>query len=206
MSREPTRRPRILFLADRNILANQAYNAFSASPEDALIQIEPADIRKKGKVPKNGSLFFTIYQTFMASAATASPLPVVREPIAELVEVEVSDIRSVYGYMYILECADGSFYVGSTKELRVRLVQHQIGDGSQHTKNRRPLKLVYYETFGRIHEAFSREKQVQGRSRAKKTALIKGNISKLKQLARALAGSATAGAGAGFGRLSQQVW
>ncbi|MEN9675447.1 MAG: hypothetical protein RIS76_1343 [Verrucomicrobiota bacterium] len=192
MSREPTRRPRILFLADRNILANQAYNAFSAFPKDALIQIEPADIRKKGKVPKNGSLFFTIYQTFMASAgsATASPLPVVREPIAELVEVEVSDIRSVYGYMYILECADGSFYVGSTKEVRVRLVQHQIGDGSQHTKNRRPLKLVYYETFGRIHEAFSREKQVQGRSRAKKTALIKGNISKLKQLARALAGSA----------------
>jgi superfamily II DNA or RNA helicase/predicted GIY-YIG superfamily endonuclease len=200
LSREPTRRPRILFLADRNILANQAYNAFSAFPEDALIHIEPADIRKKGKVPKNGSLFFTIFQTFMASAgsATASPLPVVREPIAELVEVDVSDIRSAYEYKYILECADGSFYVGSTKELRVRLVQHQIGDGSQHTKNRRPLKLVYYETFGRIDEAFSREKQVQGWSRAKKTALIKGNISKLKQLARASAGSATAGAGAGL--------
>lgn len=65
-SREPTRRPRILFLADRNILANQAYNAFSAFPEDALVRIEPADIRKKGKVPKNGSLFFTIFQTFMS--------------------------------------------------------------------------------------------------------------------------------------------
>ena len=63
---EPTRRPRILFLADRNILANQAYNAFSAFPEDALVRIEPADIRKKGKVPKNGSLFFTIFQTFMS--------------------------------------------------------------------------------------------------------------------------------------------
>ena len=59
-------RPRILFLADRNILANQAYNAFSAFPEDALVRIEPADIRKKGKVPKNGSLFFTIFQTFMS--------------------------------------------------------------------------------------------------------------------------------------------
>lgn len=63
---EPTRRPRILFLADRNILADQAYNAFSAFPEDALVRIDPADIRKKGKVPKNGSLFFTIFQTFMS--------------------------------------------------------------------------------------------------------------------------------------------
>jgi len=66
LSPEATRRPRILFLADRNILANQAYNAFSAFPEDALVRIEPDDIRKKGKVPKNGSLFFTIFQTFMS--------------------------------------------------------------------------------------------------------------------------------------------
>ncbi len=66
LSREPSRRPRILFLADRNILANQAYNAFSAFPEDAMVRIAPEDIRKKGKVPKNGSLFFTIFQTFMS--------------------------------------------------------------------------------------------------------------------------------------------
>ena len=66
LSGEPTRRPRILFLADRNILANQAYNAFSAFPEDALVRISPEDIRKKGKVPKNGSVFFTIFQTFMS--------------------------------------------------------------------------------------------------------------------------------------------
>jgi type I restriction enzyme R subunit len=65
-TRPPSRRPRILFLADRNILANQAYNAFSAFPEDALVRIEPDDIRKKGRVPKNGSLFFTIFQTFMS--------------------------------------------------------------------------------------------------------------------------------------------
>ena len=64
--REPSRRPRILFLADRNILANQAFNAFSAFPEDALVRIEPSAISKKGKVPKNGSLFFTIFQTFMS--------------------------------------------------------------------------------------------------------------------------------------------
>lgn len=66
LSREPSRRPRILFLADRNILANQAYNAFSAFPEDAMVRIEPEDIRQKGRVPKNGSLFFTIFQTFMS--------------------------------------------------------------------------------------------------------------------------------------------
>ncbi len=66
LSGEPSRRPRILFLADRNILANQAFNAFSAFPEDAMVRIEPSDIKKKGKVPKNGSLFFTIFQTFMS--------------------------------------------------------------------------------------------------------------------------------------------
>jgi type I restriction enzyme R subunit len=60
LSREPSRRPRILFLAGRNILADQAYNAFSAFPEDALVRIEPEDIRRRGRVPTNGSLFFTI--------------------------------------------------------------------------------------------------------------------------------------------------
>ncbi len=63
---EPSRRPRILFLADRNILADQAFNAFSAFPEDALVRIEPSAIKKRGRVPKNGSLFFTIFQTFMS--------------------------------------------------------------------------------------------------------------------------------------------
>ena len=66
LSREPSRRPRILFLADRNILADQAYNAFSSFPEDALVRIAPEDIKKKGKVPKNGNIFFTIFQTFMS--------------------------------------------------------------------------------------------------------------------------------------------
>ncbi len=63
---EPGRRPRILFLADRNFLADQAYNAFSAFPEDALIRIAPDEISKKGRVPKNGNIFFTIFQTFMS--------------------------------------------------------------------------------------------------------------------------------------------
>jgi type I restriction enzyme R subunit len=71
LSGEPTRRPRVLFLADRNILADQAYNAFSAFPDDALVRIDPADIRKKGRVPKNGSIFFTIFQTFMSGPGGA---------------------------------------------------------------------------------------------------------------------------------------
>lgn len=60
------RRPRILFLADRNILANQAFNSFSSFPEDALVRIKPDEIKKKGQVPTNGSIFFTIFQTFMS--------------------------------------------------------------------------------------------------------------------------------------------
>jgi len=62
---EGSRRPRILFLADRNILANQAFNAFGAFPDDAMVRIDPEAIRKRGRVPKNGSVFFTIFQTFM---------------------------------------------------------------------------------------------------------------------------------------------
>lgn len=69
LSREPTRRPRILFLADRNTLATQAYNdftSFAAFADDALVRVKPEEIRKKGTVPKNASVFFTIFQTFMS--------------------------------------------------------------------------------------------------------------------------------------------
>jgi type I restriction enzyme R subunit len=66
INKDGQRSPRILFLADRNILADQAYNAFSAFEEDALVRINPSDIKKKGRVPKNGSVFFTIFQTFMS--------------------------------------------------------------------------------------------------------------------------------------------
>lgn len=73
---EPARRPRILFLADRNILADQAFNSFSAFPEDALVRIKPNEIKKKGRVPTNGSIFFTIFQTFMSGTdAEGKPAP-----------------------------------------------------------------------------------------------------------------------------------
>jgi len=75
-SGEPARQPRILFLADRNILANQAFNDFSAFPEDALVRIDPQTIRKRGRVPKNGNVFFTIFQTFMTGRdADGHPAP-----------------------------------------------------------------------------------------------------------------------------------
>lgn len=66
LKRDGSRRPRILFLADRNILADQAFNVFNAFPEDALVRIKPSEIRNHGRVPTNGSIFFTIFQTFMS--------------------------------------------------------------------------------------------------------------------------------------------
>jgi type I restriction enzyme R subunit len=76
LKRDGSRRPRVLFLADRNILADQAYNSFSAFPEDALVRISPKEITKKGAVPTNGSIFFTIFQTFMSGTdAEGKPAP-----------------------------------------------------------------------------------------------------------------------------------
>ncbi|WP_348944397.1 DEAD/DEAH box helicase family protein [Chitinibacter sp. FCG-7] len=91
-SNEPQRRPRILFLADRNVLADQAYNSFSAFPEDALVRIEPDDIKKKGKVPKNGSIFFTIFQTFMSGKGKdGQPLPYFGEYPADFFDFIIID-------------------------------------------------------------------------------------------------------------------
>jgi len=88
--------------------------------------------------------------------------------------------------MYILECADGSYYTGSTKNLELRLKQHQNGEGANHTRKHLPVKLVYFEEFQRIDEAFYREKQVQGWSRKKKEALIENMPEKLHELAKCI--------------------
>lgn len=86
--------------------------------------------------------------------------------------------------MYILECSDGSYYVGSTNNLELRLMQHQNGEGSIYTKTRLPVKLVYFEEFRRIDEAFYREKQVQGWGRKKKEALINAEMEKLPEYSK----------------------
>ena len=85
-------------------------------------------------------------------------------------------------YMYILKCVDCSYYTGSTKDIELRLLQHQNGEGANHTAKRLPVELVYLEEFDRIDEAFYREKQVQGWSRKKKEALINGKFGKLVDL------------------------
>ena len=90
------------------------------------------------------------------------------------------------GYMYILECSDGSYYTGSTKDIELRLLQHQNGEGSNHTRKRLPVKLLYFEEFMRIDSAFIREKQVQGWSRKKKEALINNMTDELHELAKCL--------------------
>jgi len=86
-------------------------------------------------------------------------------------------------WIYILECADGSYYNGSTNNMELRLSQHQAGKGANHTRKRLPVKLVYCEEYSRIDEAFIREKQVQGWSRKKKEALISGAADLLPELA-----------------------
>jgi putative endonuclease len=86
------------------------------------------------------------------------------------------------GYMYILECADGSYYTGSTMDLKRRIQQHQNFEGSNFTVKKWPVKLVYFEYYDSIALAFHREKQVQGWRRAKKLALIEGRLKDLPTL------------------------
>ena len=93
LSGAPTRRPRVLFLADRNILADQAFNAFSPFPDDAVVRIAPNDIRKKGRVPTNGAVFFTIFQTFMSGPAgpDGRPTPSFGQYPADFFDVVIVD-------------------------------------------------------------------------------------------------------------------
>lgn len=101
----------------------------------------------------------------------------------------MGNLRSVgeahrMAFMYILECADGSYYVGSTLHLEDRLFQHSVGEGSAYARCRLPVKLVYHEDYLRVEDAFAREKQVQGWGRAKRIALITGHVESLNALSR----------------------
>ncbi|MCK6541037.1 MAG: GIY-YIG nuclease family protein, partial [Anaerolineales bacterium] len=86
--------------------------------------------------------------------------------------------------MYILKCADDSYYVGSTKNLDLRIAQHQSGKGSRYTSGRLPVELVYGEEYDRVVDAYAREKQVQNWGRAKREALISGEVELLPPLAK----------------------
>jgi putative endonuclease len=87
-------------------------------------------------------------------------------------------------HMYMLRCRDGSYYVGSTVQLEARVEQHRIGRGAEYTKRRLPVELVFAQYFERIDEAFAMEKRVQGWSRAKREALIRGAYDELPGLAK----------------------
>ena len=87
-------------------------------------------------------------------------------------------------YVYMLRCSDGSFYVGSTRDLAIRLHQHQIGLGAEYTSTRRPVELVWHEEHENVGLAFSREKQVQNWGRAKRLALIDHDYESLPGLAK----------------------
>ncbi|MFS3128790.1 GIY-YIG nuclease family protein [Nocardioides sp. Bht2] len=91
------------------------------------------------------------------------------------------------GYCYILECTDGSYYVGSTVDLERRISEHQLGLGAAYTRRRRPVRLVWYESFSRIDAAYAREKQIQNWGRAKRKALIEGRTADLRRLAQSYA-------------------
>ena len=92
--------------------------------------------------------------------------------------------------MYILRCSDGSYYVGSARDLDARMQQHTAGEGSTYTSRRMPVELVYAQEFSTVAEAFAAEKQVQGWSRAKREALIRGEQQRLPELSRRRRGSA----------------
>jgi len=90
-------------------------------------------------------------------------------------------------WLYILKCADGSYYTGSTTNLPLRVAQHHAGDASDYTRCRLPIELVYSQEFPTEHDAFLRERQVKGWSRAKKEALVRGDFEALISLSKSRA-------------------
>jgi predicted GIY-YIG superfamily endonuclease len=78
-------------------------------------------------------------------------------------------------YVYILKCSDGSYYVGSTSDLELRLAEHQSGKFGGYTSLRLPVELIWSADFPTEHDAFLTERQIKGWSRAKKEALIRGD-------------------------------
>lgn len=144
---------------------------------------------------------------------TQLPLPVTHPPLVELVETHAYRLTKQLGetvmdpvdnlspsiaightgqmpWVYILECADGSFYVGSARDVDARVEQHQLGLGAAYTRRpgRGPVRLAWATEFASVGEAYQAEKQIQGWSRAKRLALIEGRFTDLPALARGRTG------------------
>jgi type I restriction enzyme R subunit len=117
LQRDGKRIPRILFLADRNILANQAFNSFSAFEENALVRINPGDIRKKGSVPTNGNIFFTIFQTFMSGPEKTPYFGEYQKDFFDLIIVDEchrGGAKDESSWRNILEYFDSAVQIGLT--------------------------------------------------------------------------------------------
>ncbi|MCW5724179.1 MAG: GIY-YIG nuclease family protein [Maricaulaceae bacterium] len=96
----------------------------------------------------------------------------------------------MFAFVYILRCADGSYYVGSHRgdDVMTRVVQHQAGEGGDYTRRRLPVTLVYSDWFDRAEDAVAAERRLKGWSRAKKEALVRGDGAALKALSRGRTG------------------
>lgn len=133
LSGEPTRRPRILFLADRNILADQAFNAFGAFPDGAMERIKPSEVRKAGVVPKNASIFFTIFQTFLTESTG---------------EVNYGQYpRDFFDFIIIDECHRGGASDESTWRAILEYFEPAVQLGLTATP-RRDINIDTYQYFG----------------------------------------------------------
>ena len=87
-------------------------------------------------------------------------------------------------FVYILRCADGTYYVGSTNDVPARVASHNAGDAATYTRARRPVTLVYSEAHPDQLTAIRRERQLKGWSHQKRDALVQGDVEKLKQLSK----------------------
>jgi predicted GIY-YIG superfamily endonuclease len=87
-------------------------------------------------------------------------------------------------WVYILTCADGSYYVGHSDDLELRIAAHQDGTFGGYTQSRRPVALSYAEPFDSRDDAFRRERQIKGWSRSKKEALMRQDWRELQRLSK----------------------
>lgn len=87
----------------------------------------------------------------------------------------VALVQQQNNYVYILKCKDNSFYTGWTSDLSKRIQRHNLGLGAKYTRSRRPVELIYFETFENKSEALKREYQIKQLSRKQKEKLIEGN-------------------------------
>jgi len=87
-------------------------------------------------------------------------------------------------WVYMLRCADGSYYTGHTDNLDLRIAKHQSGEVETYTRNRRPVKLVFAQECASRHAALSAERQIKGWSRKKKEAMIRGDWNEVGRLSR----------------------